>query len=99
MAPDVVSPAPLPSFITAAPRIVVGQEDAEAQPQVAAQLGAESAGGLNGPAERSDAHGEGRFPSRGRRRRLRSPYGFHAGSNDEDTPTSPAGPDETPVSD
>ncbi len=40
---------------------------------------------------------EGRFPGRGRRRRLRSPYGFKVGQGDADIPSPSPFDDETPV--
>ncbi len=89
-------PATLPSFITAPPRILAGQENGEAAPgpeiAVTADAGPEPAPPLN------ESGGEGRFPGRGRRRRLRSPYGFHAGSSNEESPSAPANPDEAPIS-
>jgi len=95
---DAPSPTALPAFITAAPRIVVGTEPPENQPQPVVETVAptgeapESAEGFAPPAE-----GEARFP-RGRRRRLRSPYGFHGGAADDAAPQAPDAPGEPPVS-
>ena len=93
---DAAQPATLPSFITAPPRVIAGQENGEAQPgteiAVEAGAGAEPAPAFN------EAGGDTRFPGRGRRRRLRSPYGFHGGQNNDDAAPSPANPDEAPVS-
>jgi hypothetical protein len=84
----------LPSFITAAPRIVVGPEGSDPQPVVEHVEGAAA----EASAPQGEGAGEARFP-RGRRRRLRSPYGFHSGPGD-DAPAGPvSGPGETPASD
>ena len=82
----------LPSFITASPRsnamepapAVTSLPDAIASP---APIGAPEAQ----PPEFESPPGEGAFPPRGRRRRLRSPYGFGGGGSSE-----PAGPDAAP---
>jgi hypothetical protein len=88
--------AALPSFITAAPR-VAGPLDAEAP---VGQDNAAEANGVNEAVENSsDPSGEGRFPGRGRRRRLRSPYGFHPSANQDEESDGPAAPDETPSAD
>jgi hypothetical protein len=86
----------LPSFITAPPRIVAGPENGEAQPgpEIAVTAGA----GPEPTPPFNESGGDGRFPGRGRRRRLRSPYGFHAGSGNEESPSTPVNPDEAPVS-
>jgi hypothetical protein len=81
--------AALPSFITAAPRIPTPAESLDApqpvvdaplpamdEPQVQAREAPENPGGVT-----DDAPSEARFP-RGRRRRLRSPYGFNAGGEE-----------------
>ena len=93
-------PAPvLPSFITAAPRVVAGPEGAEPQPPMIADAAPAE---VNGAPEPTPPQGElgadGRFPPRGRRRRLRSPYGFHGAANAEDA-IAPVRPGEPPVSD
>ncbi|THD44274.1 MAG: DUF4167 domain-containing protein [Bradyrhizobium sp.] len=88
-------PAALPSFITAAPRVTAPSET-EGQPPTENMV--EAGGGTeadSGPFEQS---ADGRFPGRGRRRRLRSPYGFHASNNQDEEGEGPVGPDETPVS-
>ena len=43
--------------------------------------------------------GEARFPQRGRRRRLRSPYGFNAAQSEQDMPSVEPNPmsDDLPV--
>jgi hypothetical protein len=88
--------AALPSFITAAPRIP-GPMDAEAP--AAPDNPAET----NGMAEASDnaveASNDGRFPGRTRRRRLRSPYGFHPSANQDEEGEDPVPPGDAPVSD
>ena len=96
--PETATPTALPSFITAAPRIVVGQEEIDSQPQDGAHVGVESATGAEPPSNRGEGPGEPRFPGRGRRRRLRSPYGFHGGATDEEAASPSTGSDETPLS-
>jgi hypothetical protein len=81
----------LPSFITAAPRVVMGQETVE------------PVGGAPSAPEPAASFGEttvdGRLPVRGRRRRTRSPYGFQGDTaRDDDVPISSPGSDEAPVS-
>jgi Domain of unknown function (DUF4167) len=88
------TPAALPSFITAAPR-VVGQEGQDAPQPVIADIGVDASEPSESPAPYNE--GESRFPGRGRRRRLRSPYGFHAEANAEEA-APPAAPDDAPVS-
>src|SRR5271168_979361 len=76
--------AALPSFITAAPRAPGPQDADDPQPTPMIEPVAEAV--ADSAAPRSEAQAaEGRFPGRGRRRRLRSPYGFHsAGGGDQD---------------
>jgi hypothetical protein len=88
-------PVTLPSFITAPPRVVGGgQENGESQPgpEIAVAADPEPVPSSN------ESGGESRFPGRGRRRRLRSPYGFHGGESDDESPSTPPNPDEAPVS-
>jgi len=87
--------AALPSFITAAPR-VPGPMDAELP---AAQ---EAVVETNATVEPSDAGfepsgGDPRFPGRARRRRLRSPYGFHPAANQDEEGEGPVPPSDAPV--
>ena len=97
--PPPMEPAPavaLPSFITAAPRLVMGQEATE---PVAPVIG-EIAGGVPTapePASFGEPGGDPRFPVRGRRRRTRSPYGFHGDAGRDDATPSSSAPDD-PVS-
>jgi len=91
--------AALPSFITAAPR-VPGPMDAEAP------AGPENAAEANGAVESGsgdnafEPSGDPRFPGRVRRRRLRSPYGFHPSANQDEEGEGPVPPsDDAPVSD
>ena len=84
----------LPSFITAAPRMVVGQETVE--PSVPVAGGAPSA--PEPAASFYETTVDARFPVRGRRRRTRSPYGFHGDTARDDVPPASSGPDEAPVS-
>jgi len=86
-----VPPASLPSFITAAPRIPTSAESLDApQPvlETPAQTPVEAAvpqsAEAAAPPSAEEAPAEARNPRR--RRRLRSPYGFHAG--EEATPGS-----------
>ena len=87
---------PLPSFITAGPRPGAGEAEGlptPVEPSAAA------------PAEPTETEGffgaqppaEGRFPGRGRRRRLRSPYGFNAPQEDIGDQAQNPIDDETPV--
>ena len=90
--------AALPSFITAAPRIP-GPVDAEvpAGPENAAETnGAVESGSADNAFEPS---GDPRFPGRVRRRRLRSPYGFHPSANQDEEGEGPVPPSDAPVSD
>ena len=90
--PPVEAPT-LPSFITAAPRTPLPSEVLDApQPVVEAHDAPTEAteGQAAGPQE---AGAEPRFPRGPRRRRLRSPYGFHAGG-DEAAPVAHAPGDE-----
>ena len=104
LAPEL--PNGLPSFITAGPRLAPPVEEME-QPivnvpveivAVAAPIAAapvEAPQPVDGEAPQGDAPAaDGRFP-RGRRRRLRSPYGFHAGHTEEGQPPAvPAATDD-----
>jgi hypothetical protein len=45
-----------------------------------------------------EASGDPRFPGRARRRRLRSPYGFHPSANQDDESEGPVPPSDAPVS-
>lgn len=77
--------AALPSFITAAPRIA-GPQEGEPQPEPIVENSADAGGSVEAEAPLAEApspDGQGRFPGRGRRRRLRSPYGFHAAGGPE----------------
>ena len=90
----------LPSFITAAPRIT-GPQEGEPQPEPMVENVAEATGSVEAAAPAADApapDAQGRFPGRGRRRRLRSPYGFHAGSSDEEGGEAPVIADDAPIS-
>ena len=97
--PDTPQPAPLPSFITTAPRIVVGADETESMPNEAIATATESAEGSEQAGPVSENGSEGRFPGRGRRRRLRSPYGFHGGATGDEAPRPAQDADEAPVSD
>ena len=93
------APTALPSFITAAPRILGPQDPSEAQPETAVENGAEANQTAESGAPEAEPSTEGRFPGRGRRRRLRSPYGFRAAASpDDEGDDSPIAADETPIS-
>ena len=79
----------LPSFITSAPRPVPAE--AEPQPAPTADIAP-----VASEAMEAVAPVEGQFPGRGRRRRLRSPYGFNSAQSDSEIQTNPVD-DETPV--
>jgi hypothetical protein len=91
----------LPSFITAAPRLSGPSEAGESQPPAAGEPFTPTAPSPDvQPPFLETQQPEARFPGRGRRRRLRSPYGFNAGREtdlDESLPPPPAR-DEPPVS-
>lgn len=94
------APAPaLPSFITAAPRVAGPQEGAgENQPVPVVENNVEAVGPAESDAPQAEASADGRFPGRGRRRRLRSPYGFHAGANtSEEGAEAPAPAGDAPI--
>ena len=96
--PEAPASAPeLPSFITGTPRPNV--PEAEGLPSAVGEPSQPS----GAPAEAlisEDALAEGRFPGRGRRRRLRSPYGFNVAQNqgDGDDQSEPI-KDEAPIRD
>ena len=85
------SAAALPSFITAAPR-VPGPMDAEV-PARARTIAAEASGAVESGDNAFEASGDPRFPGRARRRRLRSPYGFHPSANQDEESEGPVPPE------
>jgi len=86
----------LPSFITAAPRVPTPAESLDApQPVVDAPVQASEVPEVPA-APTEEAAPDARFP-RGRRRRLRSPYGFPAAGDDQNVAPSPA-PEGGPAS-
>jgi hypothetical protein len=95
------SPAALPSFITEAPRAPGPQDVGEPQPAAPmVEHVAETAAPESAPRGEAPAP-EGRFPGRGRRRRLRSPYGFHSaggGDQDQEGGEAPVVADDAPIS-
>jgi len=97
--PEGPVPAPsLPSFITAGPRSSVPEGEAAPPPSDVPPVAAEAPEA--GPALAESSPAEGRFPGRGRRRRLRSPYGFNVAHADGDVQErSPSVGDDTPVAD
>jgi hypothetical protein len=93
--------AALPSFITAAPRVPGPQEVEPPQPEAVIESGVETGGSAELAAPQGEApapDGQGRFPGRGRRRRLRSPYGFHAGGAGDEGGETPVIASDAPVS-
>ncbi len=88
--------AALPSFITAAPR-VPGPMDAEVP--AGQDNPAEASGMVESGDNAFEASGDPRFPGRARRRRLRSPYGFHPSANQDEESEGPVPPGDAPVSD
>jgi len=98
--PEGAVPAPsLPSFITAGPKSSVPEGEATPPPQsdVPAPAAPETSEGGAEFVESPPA--EGRFLGRGRRRRLRSPYGFNVAQADADVQErSPTVSDDTPIS-
>jgi hypothetical protein len=88
----------LPSFITAAPRVVMGQETVEPSEPVAGEIAGGAPGAPEPAASFDETTVDTRLPVRGRRRRTRSPYGFHGDTARDDVPPASSGPDEAPVS-
>ena len=95
--PVVDAPAGLPSFITAAPRVPTPAEILDAPQPIVETVAAVAQPPLEtvqAPAAEpaaDEAQAEGRNP-RGRRRRLRSPYGGFQANADETPPTPGNGP-------
>jgi hypothetical protein len=95
-APEGAGPAALPSFITGGARTGPAEGDSPGPEIESVQTHVDAPA-----AETSINDGESeesRFPGRGRRRRLRSPYGFKAGQGDADIQNPSPIDDETPVS-
>ena len=94
--------AALPSFITAAPRSNV--PDGDVQPRSPETPPSEVTQPIEASASVTEGNSDARFPARGRRRRLRSPYRFNASARESDADSSesdapaPAA-DETPIGD
>jgi hypothetical protein len=85
----------LPSFITGGPRIASGE--AEGAPAPFVEPAQQVSAAPDAPFSEQVSE-EARFPGRGRRRRLRSPYGFNAAQEDSEQPGERPVSDETPVS-
>ena len=96
-AADALSPnSGLPSFITASPRPNLAESEGVSLSPSDIQPAAPPASPADTLAENSEA----RFQGRGRRRRLRSPYGFNASQGEADQQESPAqapATDEPPI--
>jgi len=97
-APDAEGAGALPSFITGPARPPGAEPEAPLPSPAHAQLEAERNEPAM-PAFGETAAGDHRFPPRGRRRRLRSPYGFNAVQSEQDAPEPGPEPaaDEPPV--
>jgi hypothetical protein len=96
-APEGAGPAALPPFITGGARPGPAEGEEQPAPGVEAAQAPVDASGADMPFNDSEP-GDGRFPGRGRRRRLRSPYGFKGGHGDPDIENPSPVIDETPVS-
>ncbi len=98
-APDAVGAPALPSFITGPVRPTIAESDAPPPPVMETQPTDVEGNEAASPAFGEAAPGEARFPARGRRRRLRSPYGFNAAQTDQELPDAAPNPmsDESPV--
>jgi hypothetical protein len=94
-APVVDAATALPSFITAAPRVTVAPDAETPAPM---ENGVEAGGQVDQGSSAFEQSGDGRSAGRGRRRRLRSPYGFHPSGNQEEEGEGPQAPDDAPVS-
>ena len=92
-----VESAGLPSFITTGSRSIAS-EQGEGQPMPPGETPVANDGSNMGMVSR-EATAEGRFPGRGRRRRLRSPYGFNDGGPGDSENSEPIGSHEPPISD
>jgi hypothetical protein len=88
-------PAPLPSFITAAPRTNGPSEPYDA---TSAQT-IETVSAPEPAANPAEAQQETRYQGRGRRRRLRSPYGFNVAASEESAIPPPIAGDDQPGED
>ncbi len=100
--PEPVSAPGLPSFITGPVRPTVVEPETPAPVQNAEIQSVESDGAGSAPPASFDdpaTAGEPRFPARGRRRRLRSPYGFNAAQSEQEMTETAPNPisDDTPV--
>jgi len=98
-APDAVGAPALPSFITGPVRPTIAESEAPPPPAMDTQPTDVEGNEAASPAFGEGAPGEARFPARGRRRRLRSPYGFNAAPTDQELPDAAPNPmsDESPV--
>ena len=97
-APDAPPAGALPSFITGPARPSVVEADSP-QPSIPEIAPVETEAAETQPGFNEAPAGEVRFPARGRRRRLRSPYGFNAAQSDQDPPAAAPNPmsDDSPV--
>ncbi len=93
-APEAAGPAALPSFITGPARPTAAESEAQHQPAIESAPAPTEVEATDTQPSFSDAPaGEVRFPPRGRRRRLRSPYGFNAAQSEPDLPSAEPEPD------
>ncbi|MGA7197963.1 MAG: DUF4167 domain-containing protein [Roseiarcus sp.] len=96
-APEAPGPAALPPFITGGTRPGPAEGGESPGPGIEPRQTPVDAPDADMSINDGDSE-EGRFPGRGRRRRLRSPYGFKVGQGDADMPNPSPVDDETPVS-
>ena len=100
-APEAVGAPALPSFITGPTRPIPAESNSPPPPQVveAQPVVEPKSNEAATPGFVEGASGDARFPQRGRRRRLRSPYGFNAAQSEQDLPSAEPNPmsDNSPV--
>jgi hypothetical protein len=97
-APEAPPSNALPSFITAAPRSNVAEAEASPRSADTPLPGTVDSVGTSEPVPENAS--DTRFPGRGRRRRLRSPYGFNASQGEGEVEPPDSGgvaSDETPI--
>ena len=93
---DVAGPNALPAFITATPKSNPAETEATPPgPEFSSDTTPSAPSEAPAPGAFGESPSEGRFPGRGRRRRLRSPYGFNAPQGGDAEP----GESDTPISD
>jgi hypothetical protein len=78
--------------------MVMGNEMAEQPAPAAGEISGAAPSAPEPAASFGEPAVDARFPVRGRRRRTRSPYGFHGDVARDDAQPTSSGPDEAPVS-